>query len=171
MGRKVGGGLASMAYPYNGILRQYGFQSLRHITTRFYWAFFIYCNHPSNLYKNSQYYTTIIHAFVLHFVRLWFTIHSQHFLQFSPTYPPISHLHPSDHPSNGQWEDSEWLTSRQCLCPVGALSSDYSPKDMVINWACSFSGGDRSPSNTMSPGPRPTSVPSGILIHPVVWPQ
>jgi len=27
------------------------------------------------------------------------------------------------------------------------------------------------PSNTMSPGPRPTSIPSGILIHPAVWPQ
>ena len=26
------------------------------------------------------------------------------------------------------------------------------------------------PSNTMSPGSRPTSVPSGILIHPAVWP-
>ena len=25
--------------------------------------------------------------------------------------------------------------------------------------------------NTMSPRPRPTSVPSGILIHPAVWPQ
>ena len=28
-----------------------------------------------------------------------------------------------------------------------------------------------SPSNRMSPGPRPTSVPSGILIHLAVWPQ
>jgi len=28
-----------------------------------------------------------------------------------------------------------------------------------------------SPSNTMWPGPRPASVPSGILIHPAVWPQ
>ena len=27
------------------------------------------------------------------------------------------------------------------------------------------------PSNTMSPEPRPTSVPSGILMHPAVWPQ
>jgi len=27
------------------------------------------------------------------------------------------------------------------------------------------------PSNTMWPGPRPTSLPSGILIHPTVWPQ
>ena len=25
--------------------------------------------------------------------------------------------------------------------------------------------------NTMSPGPRPISIPSGILIHPAVWPQ
>jgi len=32
-------------------------------------------------------------------------------------------------------------------------------------------GGAGSSSNTMSHGPRPTSVPSGILIHPAVWPQ
>jgi len=32
-------------------------------------------------------------------------------------------------------------------------------------------GGAGSPSNTMSPEPRPTSVPSGILIHAAVWPQ
>ena len=28
-----------------------------------------------------------------------------------------------------------------------------------------------SSSNTKSPGPRPTSIPSGILVHPDVWPQ
>ena len=28
-----------------------------------------------------------------------------------------------------------------------------------------------SPSNTKSPGPRPTSTPSGILVHPAVWVQ
>jgi len=28
-----------------------------------------------------------------------------------------------------------------------------------------------SPSNTISPWPRPTSVPTGILIHTAVWPQ
>jgi len=27
------------------------------------------------------------------------------------------------------------------------------------------------PSNTISSGPRPISIPSGILIHPAVWPQ
>jgi len=32
-------------------------------------------------------------------------------------------------------------------------------------------GGAGSPSNTMWPGPRPTSVSRFILIHPTVWPQ
>jgi len=32
-------------------------------------------------------------------------------------------------------------------------------------------GGAGSPCNTMWPGLRPTSMPSGILIHPTVWPQ
>ena len=31
--------------------------------------------------------------------------------------------------------------------------------------------GAGSPSNIMSPGPRPNAVPSGIPIHPAVWPQ
>jgi len=34
-----------------------------------------------------------------------------------------------------------------------------------------FHGGAGSLSNTLSPGPTPISVPSGILIHPTVWPQ
>jgi len=36
---------------------------------------------------------------------------------------------------------------------------------------CPLLGGAGSPSNTISPGPRPTSVPSGILNNPTVWPQ
>jgi len=32
-------------------------------------------------------------------------------------------------------------------------------------------GRELGPHLTMSPGPRPTSIPSGILIHPTVWPQ
>ena len=31
--------------------------------------------------------------------------------------------------------------------------------------------GAGSPCNAMSPGPRPTALPGGILIHPAVWPQ
>jgi len=32
-------------------------------------------------------------------------------------------------------------------------------------------GGSWDPSNTTSPGPKFTSVPSGLLVHPAVWPQ
>jgi len=45
----------------------------------------------------------------------------------------------------------------------------------VENWgggSAPFLGrGAASLSNTKSPGLRPTSVPSGILIHPSVWPR
>ena len=36
---------------------------------------------------------------------------------------------------------------------------------------CPFRRGAESPSNTMWLGPRSTSVPSGVFIHPAVWPQ
>jgi len=36
---------------------------------------------------------------------------------------------------------------------------------------CALFRGELAPSNTMSPGPRPTSTPSGILMHAAVWPQ
>jgi len=34
-----------------------------------------------------------------------------------------------------------------------------------------WGGGAGSPSNTKSPGPRPSSIPSDILIHAAIWPQ
>jgi len=37
--------------------------------------------------------------------------------------------------------------------------------------AVPHSRGAGSPSNTMWPGPRSTSVQSGVFIHPAVWPQ
>ena len=43
----------------------------------------------------------------------------------------------------------------------------YGPKI----WGCALIFGDGFPSTTMWPGPRPTSLPSGILIHPAVWTQ
>jgi len=87
--------------------------------------------------------------------------------------------------------------SRRCCAPFrgGAgsrltqwgLSRGLSP-DQVASWsiqlfghnrrgskigggAVSFLGGAESPSNTVWPGPRPTSVPSSIFIHSAVWPQ
>jgi len=43
--------------------------------------------------------------------------------------------------------------------------------EKLVGLLCPFPRGAGSPSNTMWPGPRPTSVPSDILIHPTVWPQ
>jgi len=34
-----------------------------------------------------------------------------------------------------------------------------------------YLGGAGSPSNIKSPGPRPTSIPRGMLVDPTVWPQ
>jgi len=41
-----------------------------------------------------------------------------------------------------------------------------------IGWGSAFFlAGSGSPSNTKSPGLKPTSIPSGILVHPAFWPQ
>ena len=40
-----------------------------------------------------------------------------------------------------------------------------------IGGAVPLSGGAEFPFNTISPGPRPTPVPSETLIHAAVWPQ
>jgi len=41
----------------------------------------------------------------------------------------------------------------------------------IINMGRKFRGRAWSPFNTKSPGPRPTSIPSGILIYAAIWPQ
>jgi len=51
-------------------------------------------------------------------------------------------------------------------------SSRLVTRDMGRKWGvCPLLGGAGSPSNAMSHGPRPTSLPSGILIHPTIWLQ
>jgi len=42
---------------------------------------------------------------------------------------------------------------------------------LKVGAAVSLLWGNWVPSNTMRPGARPTSMPSGTLIHPTVWPQ
>ena len=43
---------------------------------------------------------------------------------------------------------------------------------MGVGLLCPFPWAEAgSPSNTISPGPRPTSVQSAFLIHPAVWPK
>jgi len=55
-------------------------------------------------------------------------------------------------------------------------SPSYSlPRDAMLVRACydsvSFGEEAGSQSNTKSPGPRPSSTPSDILIHAAIWPQ
>jgi len=54
---------------------------------------------------------------------------------------------------------------------MSSLSNCWDGRPFGLNRHGPFPWGAVSPSNTVSLGPRPTSVPSGILIHPTVWPQ
>jgi len=58
------------------------------------------------------------------------------------------------------------------LHPSSLLANIDMGQKLGGGWVCPFFlGVAGSPSNTKSPGPRPTSIPSGILVHPAVWPQ
>jgi len=63
-----------------------------------------------------------------------------------------------------------YLRSKRRLNPSSCLATQQTWAD---NWGlCPFWGwGTGSPSNTMWPGPRPTSLPSFILISETVWSQ
>jgi len=61
-----------------------------------------------------------------------------------------------------------------CKCSAVAEMGDrLATIDMgrKLDGLCPFLGGAGSPCNTMWPGPRPTSITTGILIHPAVWLQ
>jgi len=65
----------------------------------------------------------------------------------------------------------------RCLPPYQVASwsiqpfghNRHGPKIAVCAGLFFWGGGVGFPSNTMWPGPRPTSISSGILIHPTVW--
>ena len=56
---------------------------------------------------------------------------------------------------------------------VAEMGDRLATVDMGRMWGllCPFQLGSWFPHNAMWPGPRPISVPSGILIHPTDWPQ
>jgi len=65
---------------------------------------------------------------------------------------------------------SHWTRAQQLL----RWATVWPQQTWVENWGAAVPlsvGRAGFPPNTMSPGLRPTSVPSGILIHPAVWPQ
>jgi len=64
-----------------------------------------------------------------------------------------------------------YLTNKWHLDPSSHLATTDMGQKLGL---CPFGGGGpglQSPSKTMWPGPRPTCVPSFILIRPTVWPQ
>jgi len=67
-------------------------------------------------------------------------------------------------PSNTMWSGPRHLN------PFSRLATIHGPK-IGRGLLCPLLRGCGFPCNTMSPGPRPTSLPSGILFHPAVWPQ
>jgi len=55
---------------------------------------------------------------------------------------------------------------------VAEMGDRLTTIDRAENWESAPFGGGMGPHLIiMSPGPRPTSVPSGILMHPAVWSQ
>ena len=70
----------------------------------------------------------------------------------------VPHLQRAGTPSNTMW-------------PGPRSTIDMGQKLDGSAWCAFFPGVAESPSNTKSPGLRPTSIPSGILMHPAVWSQ
>jgi len=63
---------------------------------------------------------------------------------------------------------------RPCQVPASSLQPLGRIKHGPKIWGAQppfWGGGAGYPSNTKSPGPRPTSIPSDILIHAAIWPQ
>ena len=66
------------------------------------------------------------------------------------------------------WIKMPFVITKWHLDPCSHLVTMHGPKSGVM---CPLFGGVGCPSSTMSPGLRSTSVASGILIHPAIWPQ
>jgi len=82
-------------------------------------------------------------------------------LLWAPRFPKIAPSHGGSEPPS-----STSFLGQSSLWPPNR----HGPK--LGGGGCAlFTGVSGSPSNTKSPGPRPTSIPSGILVHPAVWPQ
>jgi len=64
-----------------------------------------------------------------------------------------------------------YLRTKWHLDPSSYLATVDMAEKLGVLCPFPFLGGAGSPSNTMSPGPRLSSIPIGILIHPAVWPQ
>ena len=68
-----------------------------------------------------------------------------------------------------------WLRPRSTSIPGGVFIQPFGHNrhGPTIEWGggCAFFLGELGLHLTQSHGPRPISIPSGILVHPSVWPQ
>jgi len=94
----------------------------------------------------------------------WWRIHN---IQWRRSPPNVGGSKPLRSPSNEN--KSPAVAENEMGDRLATIDNRHGPKCGRL--LCPCRGGGWSPSNAMSPGPRPTSVPSGILIHPVVWRQ
>ena len=79
--------------------------------------------------------------------------------------------HPSSSSNNGVKALTPTRNKSSAVADMGPCLATTNT-GRKVGAAVSLSMGEAgSPSNTMLPGPRPTSVPSDILIHTAVWPQ
>ena len=71
------------------------------------------------------------------------------------------------------WHNEAWtkahLRAKCGLDPSSHLATLDMGRELGRSSAPFWGGGAGSPSNTKLPGPRPTSIPSGILMHPALW--
>jgi len=74
------------------------------------------------------------------------------------------------HRTQSRWAEA-YLHTKWHLSPDSRWATMYIGQKLGEG-LCPFKrGAAGSPSNTKSTGLRPTSIPSGILMHPAVWPQ
>jgi len=90
--------------------------------------------------------------------------------RYGPKIKSCAPLGGTESPSN---TNVAWAEAYSCTKWHVDSSSRLATTDMgrKLGAVPFLGGGSWAPTNTMWPGPRPTTVPSFILIHPNVWPQ
>ena len=69
------------------------------------------------------------------------------------------------------WGLPPYQVASWCIQPFGHNKNGPKIQGALPPFWGGFWGGEQGPHLTQSPGPRPTSVPSGILIHAAIWLQ
>jgi len=99
--------------------------------------------------------------------------------RFSPVKPNLTLILTLTLPSDGVWcwvvnfsrSADVYLRTKWYVDPSSRSATIYMGQKLGGVGVPFSLGLAAFPSNTKWPGPRPTSIPSGTLVHPAVWPQ